>query len=122
VKGEDTHTTHLLESLTHRESKEGLLFKEILVRVIKELHPQIGPKEKRASGQQQRDPATTQILAIGMSRKYRSYRVAGNVIRIEQIEQGVCVLVKQEVGVGTYVVYKKHKHMQTHCTEHIGHV
>jgi hypothetical protein len=33
--------------VTHRERKEGLLLKDILVRVIKELHLEISPKEKR---------------------------------------------------------------------------
>jgi hypothetical protein len=73
VKGEDTHTKNLLESVTRRERKEGIFLKEISVRVIKELHPKISPKEKRASGQQQRDQVADrfelQVQAIQSCRK-----------------------------------------------------
>jgi hypothetical protein len=33
--------------MIHKGRKEGIFFKEISVRVIKELHPVISPKEKR---------------------------------------------------------------------------
>jgi hypothetical protein len=88
ISSRDKHTTHLLESVTHRESK-GLLLKEISVRVIKELHPEIGPKEKRTSNRQVKEQPSNQkfVEVILSSREVEASTISGVMQPVQPTEQ-----------------------------------